>query len=59
MKLQQMKNIDRGFAELQKKLEEKKLELKNEFEKRFRNEEQKFLTKMSLIATNFEEISNI
>ena len=39
--------------------EEKKQELKNDFEKRFRAEEQKMITKMSLIATNFEEISNI
>jgi len=33
--------------------------LKNEFEKRYRGEEQKLMTKMSLIASNFEEISNI
>ena len=35
------------------------MELRNDFEKRFRAEEQKMITKMSLIATNFEEISNI
>ena len=44
---------------MQKKLEEKKIELKNDFEKRFRAEEQKLITKMTLIATNFEEIQNI
>ena len=44
---------------MQKKLEEKKTELKNDFEKRFRAEEQKLITKMTLIATNFEEIQNI
>lgn len=54
-----MKNIDRGFSELIKKLEEKKSELKNEFEKRFRSEEQRLLTKMSLVASNFDEIQNI
>lgn len=59
LKYQQLKNIDKGFADLQKKLEEKKIELKNDFEKRFRAEEQKLITKMTLIATNFEEIQNI
>ena len=39
LKFQQLKNIDKGFADLQKKLEEKKIELKNDFEKRFRAEE--------------------
>ena len=34
-----MKNIDRGFEELDKKLSEKKIELKNDFEKRYRAEE--------------------
>lgn len=33
MKFQQMKNIDKGFQELQKKLEDKKSEIKFEFEK--------------------------
>ncbi len=33
LKFQQMKNIDKGFAELQKKLEDKKSEIKFEFEK--------------------------
>ena len=59
LKYQQLKNIDKGFTDLQKKLEEKKNELKNDFEKRFRAQEQKLITKMTLIATNFEEIQNI
>ena len=54
-----MKNIDKGFFELQKKLEDKKQEIKNEFEKRFKKEEQKFLTKHSLIVANLDEINNI
>ena len=33
LKFQQMKNIDKGFYELQKKLEDKKQEIKFEFEK--------------------------
>jgi hypothetical protein len=44
---------------LYRKLDEKKLELKGEFEKKFRTEEQRLLTKMSMIASNFEEITNI
>ena len=59
LKFQQLKNIDKGFADLFRKLEEKKMELKTEFEKKFRAEEQRLMTKMSMIAGNFEEISNI
>ena len=59
LKFQQMKNIDKGFYDLQRKLEDKKQEIKNEFEKRFKKEEQKFLTKHSLIVANLDEISNI
>jgi hypothetical protein len=33
LKFQQMKNIDKGFYELAKKLEDKKTEIKFEFEK--------------------------
>ena len=54
-----MKNIDKGFYDLQRKLEDKKQEIKNEFEKRFKKEEQKFLTKHSMIVANLDEISNI
>jgi hypothetical protein len=35
------------------------MELKSEFDKKFRSEEQRLLTKMSMIASNFEEITNI
>ena len=35
------------------------MELKTEFEKKFRAEEQRLMTKMSMIASIFEEISNI
>jgi len=44
---------------LYRKLDEKKMELKSEFDKKFRAEEQRLLTKMSMIASNFEEITNI
>ena len=59
LKFQQMKNIDKGFAELQKKLEDKKQEIKFEFDKRYKKEEQRFLTKTSMIGSNLEEIKNI
>jgi hypothetical protein len=42
-----------------RKLDEKKMELKSDFEKKFRAEEQRLMTKMSLVASNFEEIANI
>lgn len=59
LKLQQMSNIDKGFNELQKKLEDKKQEIKLEFEKRYKKEEQKFMTKTSIVDTNSEEIKGI
>jgi len=34
-----MSNIDKGFFELSKKLEDKKQEIKLEFEKRYKKEE--------------------
>lgn len=42
-----------------RKLDEKKMELKAEFEKKFRGEEQRLVTKMAVIAANYEEIGNI
>ncbi len=39
LKQQQIKNIDKGFADLYRKLDEKKMELKGEFDKKFRTEE--------------------
>ena len=35
------------------------MELKAEFEKKFRGEEQRLVTKMAVISANYEEISNI
>lgn len=40
-----MSNIDQGFDELFKRLEEKKNQLKKEFENRFKQEEQKLREK--------------
>jgi hypothetical protein len=59
LKQQQMQNIDKGFMELMKKLEDKKQEIMLEFEKRYKKEEQKFMTKTSLVDTNNEEIKGI
>ena len=59
LKQQQMQNIDKGFMELMKKLEDKKQEIMIEFEKRYKKEEQKFMTKTSLVDTNSEEIKGI
>eukprot|EP00356_Strombidium_inclinatum_P006244 CAMPEP_0170481474 /NCGR_PEP_ID=MMETSP0208-20121228/1907_1 /TAXON_ID=197538 /ORGANISM="Strombidium inclinatum, Strain S3" /LENGTH=194 /DNA_ID=CAMNT_0010754183 /DNA_START=335 /DNA_END=921 /DNA_ORIENTATION=+ len=59
LKTQQMNNIDKGFMDLQKKLEDKKQEIKNEYLKRFNSEEKKFKTKSSLIVANLDEITNI
>ena len=54
-----MKNIDKGFYELAKKLEDKKQEIKLEFDKRYKKEEQKFMVIMQQVNANFTEISNI
>ncbi len=45
LKEQQMKNIDKGFGELIKRLEEKRDELKNEFSNKYLIEENKILSK--------------
>ena len=45
--------------ELMKKLEDKKQEIMLEFEKRYKKEEQKFMTKTSLVDTNSDEIKGI
>jgi hypothetical protein len=54
-----LKNIDKGFADLFAKLEDKKQELKAEFEKKFNGEEQRLATKANFISMNLEEIQNI
>jgi hypothetical protein len=40
-----LRNIDKGFADLIKKLEEKREELKNEFQNKYLLEENKVLSK--------------
>ena len=45
LKDQQLRNIDKGFADLIKKLEEKRDELKNEFSNKYLAEENKVLVK--------------
>jgi hypothetical protein len=42
-----------------KKLDDKKQEIRLEFEKRYKKEEQKFMSKMHLIEQNKDEIRNI
>lgn len=45
LKEQQLRNIDKGFGDLIKKLEEKREELKSEFSSKYLNEENKVLSK--------------
>ena len=45
LKEQQLRNIDKGFGDLIKKLEEKREELKNEFSNKYLLEENKVLSK--------------
>jgi len=45
LKDQQLRNIDKGFSDLIKKLEEKREELKNEFSNKYLIEENKILGK--------------
>ena len=56
---QQLNNINEGFNELMRKLEEKKHEIIFEFEKKYKKEEQRFLSKQNLILSNAEELENI
>ena len=59
LKEQQLRNIDKGFGDLIKKLEEKKEELKNEFSSKYLIEENNVLGKTQLLDQNTEEIANI
>ena len=59
LKDQQLRNIDKGFGDLIKKLEEKKEELKSEFSNKYLIEENKVLGKTQLLDQNSEEIANI
>jgi hypothetical protein len=45
LKDQQLRNIDKGFGDLIRKLEEKREELKNEFANKYLIEENKVLSK--------------
>lgn len=46
LKEQQLRNIDKGFGDLIKRLEEKRDELKSEFSTKYLNEENKVLSKV-------------
>ena len=56
---QQVKNINQGFNDLIRKLEEKKHEIILEFEKKFKKEEQKFISKQNQVRQDSEEIASI
>lgn len=55
----QLNNIQDGFAELQRKIEEKKLDIIAEFERKYKREEQRLMNKEKVINSNQEEINNI
>lgn len=55
----QLNNIQDGFAELQRKLDEKKQDIILEFEKKFKREEQRLMNKEKIINSNQEELQNI
>ena len=59
MKEQQLRNIDKGFGDLIKKLEDKRDELKTEFSNKYLTEENKVLSKTQMLDQNTEEIQNI
>ena len=54
-----LNNIEDGFAELQRKITEKKVEIIAEFERKYKREEQRLMNKERIINSNHEEISNI
>lgn len=49
LKEQQLRNIDKGFGDLIKRLEEKRDELKSEFSTKYLNEENKVLSKVQTL----------
>ena len=55
----QLNNIQDGFAELQRKIEEKKQDIISEFERRYKREEQRLMNKERIVIANQEEITNI
>ena len=52
LKEQQLRNIDKGFSDLIKKLEDKRDELKNEFSNKYLLEENKILGKTQSLDQN-------
>ena len=56
---QQLKNVEHGFNDLIRKLDEKKKEITHEFERKFKKEEQKFMSKQNMINTDFQQIDDI
>ena len=54
-----MENIETGFAEVIKKLEEKRDQLKNDFTQKYENEAAKFSFKVEILDQNSVEITNI
>ena len=55
----QLNNINDGFAELQRKIDEKKQDIIVEFERKYKREEQRLMNKEKIISSNQEEIKNI
>lgn len=55
----QLNNISDGFAELQRKIEEKKQDIIQEFERKYKREEQRLMNKEKIVSSNQEEIKNI
>ena len=49
LKEQQLRNIDKGFGDLIKKLEDKRDELKTEFSNKYLTEENKVLSKTQML----------
>lgn len=58
-KEEQMRNIDKGFGDLIRRLEEKRDELKSEFAAKYVSEENKLLARAQVLDQNQEDISNI
>ena len=48
----QLNNIQDGFAELQRKLEEKKQDIILEFERKYKREEQRLMNKEKIVTAN-------
>lgn len=54
-----MSNIQDGFSELIRKLQEKKQDIIIGFERKYKREEQRLMNKQELIDTNAGELKNI